>query len=85
MKRFSLITLMCLIMSSMALAKDVKVSSPDGSLTVTVGIDGGKAWYQVNRAGNEVIVKPSALGFVLKGGDFKDVPWTLCSVPLTTV
>jgi alpha-glucosidase len=56
----------------MALAKDVKVSSPDGSLTVTVGIDGGKAWYQVNRAGNEVIVKPSALGFVLKDGDFKD-------------
>ena len=62
---------MCLAMNLLASAKDVKVSSPDGSLTVTVGVDGGKAWYQVNR-GTEAIIGRSALGFVLKDGDLKD-------------
>ncbi len=58
-------------MNLLASAKDVKVSSPDGALTVTVGVDGGKAWYQVNR-GTEAIIGRSALGFVLKDGDLKD-------------
>ena len=71
MKRVFFLALMCLIMSTVAGAKDVKVSSPDGSLTVTVSVDGGKAWYQVNR-GTEAIIGRSALGFVLKDGDFKD-------------
>ena len=71
MKRVFFLALMCLIMSTVAGAKDVKVSSPDGSLTVTVSVDGGKAWYQVNR-GTEAIIGRSALGLVLKDGDFKD-------------
>ena len=58
-------------MNLLASAKDVKVSSPDGALTVTVGVDGGKAWYQVNR-GTEAVIGRSALGFVLKDGDLKD-------------
>ncbi len=62
---------MCLMVSTIAFAKDVKLTSPDGSLTVTVGMDGGKAWYQVNRGG-ETVIGRSALGFVLKDGDFKD-------------
>ncbi len=64
---------MCLVLSIVASAKDVivsKVSSPDGSLTVTVGLDGGKAWYNVLR-GSETIIGRSELGFVLKDGDFK--------------
>ncbi len=57
-------------MSVVTLAGNVKLTSPDGSLTVTVGEDGGRAWYQVNR-GNELIISRSELGFVLKDGDLK--------------
>ena len=71
MKRLLSVVFMCLVLSVVASAKDVLVSSPDGSLTVTVGVDGGKAWYQVNR-GSEIVIGRSALGFVLKDGDFKD-------------
>ena len=71
MKRLLFFAIICLIMSMMAGAKDVKVSSPDGTLTVTVGVDGGKAWYQVSRGG-EAVIDRSALGFVLKDGDLKD-------------
>ena len=71
MKRLLFFALMCLMVSTIAFAKDVKLTSPDGSLTVTVGVNGGKAWYQVNRGG-ETVIGRSALGFVLKDGDFKD-------------
>lgn len=71
MKRFFVFAFICLAMNLLASAKDVKVSSPDGALTVTVGVDGGKAWYQVNR-GSEAVIGRSALGFVLKDGDLKD-------------
>lgn len=73
MKRIFSVVFMCLVLSIVASAKDVivsKVSSPDGSLTVTVGLDGGKAWYSVLR-GSETIIGRSELGFVLKEGDFK--------------
>ena len=71
MKRILLIALMCLTLSAIASAKDVKLTSPDGSLTVTMGVDGGKPWYQVTR-GAEAIIDRSALGFVLKDSDLKD-------------
>ncbi len=71
MKRFFVFAFISLAMNLLASAKDVKVSSPDGALTVTVGVDGGKAWYQVNR-GTEAVIGRSALGFVLKDGDLKD-------------
>ena len=71
MKRFLFFALMCLTMSAIGLSKPVVVTSPDGSLTVTVGVDGGKAWYQVVR-GSEAVINRSELGFVLKDGDFKD-------------
>ena len=71
MKRLLSVVFMCLVLSVVASAKDVLVSSPDGSLTVTVGVDGGKAWYRVARGG-ETVIGRSALGFVLKDGDLKD-------------
>jgi alpha-glucosidase len=71
MRRILFLFLMFLVVSLLSVAKDVKVSSPDGALTVTVGVDGGKAWYQVMR-GQELIIDRSALGFVLGDGDFKD-------------
>ncbi|MBO4803980.1 MAG: glycoside hydrolase family 97 N-terminal domain-containing protein, partial [Muribaculaceae bacterium] len=71
MKRILSFIMMCLIVSTIVNSKDLKLSSPDGMLTVTVGIDGGKAWYQVVRGG-ETVINRSALGFVLRDGDFKD-------------
>ena len=71
MKRLLSVVFMCLVLSVVASAKDVLVSSPDGSLTVTVGVDGGKAWYRVARGG-ETVIGRSALGLVLKDGDLKD-------------
>ena len=71
MKRFLFFALMLLTMSTLADAKAVKVSSPDGSLTVAVDVEGGRAFYQVMR-GTERILDRSALGFVLGDGDFKD-------------
>ena len=71
MKKYLIFTLMCLLVSTIVSAKDVALSSPDGNLTVTVGVDAGRACYQVSRAG-QVVVNRSALGFVLKDGDFKD-------------
>ena len=71
MKKLLSVVFMCLALSVVASAKDVKVSSPDGELTVTVGVDGGKAWYSVVR-GTEAVINRSELGFVLKDGDFKD-------------
>ena len=68
MKRFLLFAMMCLTLSTIAMGKDVKLSSPDGALTVTVGVDGGQAWYQVNR-GNELIIGRSQLGLSLKDGE----------------
>ena len=41
------------------------VSSPNGKVQVTLGLDGGIFYYQVSRAGVEVI-KPSRLGFTFK-------------------
>ena len=71
MKRLFFFALICLSMSTLSFAKDVKVVSPDGSLVVTVGVDGGHAWYEVMR-GVDVVLAHSELGFVLDDGDFKD-------------
>lgn len=53
------------------MAKDVKLTSPNGTLTVTMGVDAGQPWYQVTRGGESVINR-SVLGYVLADGDFKD-------------
>ena len=66
MKKTLLIFLMCLSLS--ALAKDVTVTSPDGTMMVTIGVDGGQPWYQVVR-GQEIVLNRSLLGLVLKDGD----------------
>ena len=71
MKRMALFAMILLSVSVLSMAKEVRLTSPDGTLMVTVGVGGGHAWYQVLR-GTEVIISPSALGFVLKDGDLKD-------------
>ena len=48
-------------------AKDVLVCSPDGAVTVSVGVKANKPYYQVSYR-NQNIVKPSHLGFELSDG-----------------
>ena len=63
------IIILCLLsFESMAHAADVLVS-PDGHLRVTVGLKGGKPYYEVMRDGKPVVNR-SFLGFTLADGDF---------------
>ena len=48
-------------------AKDVLVSSPDGTVTVAVGVKANRPYYTV-RYRSQTIVKPSYLGFILSDG-----------------
>ena len=52
-----------------AAAKEVRVASPNGQLTVTVNDEGGQLTYAVALDGQSVLL-PSALGFKADFGDF---------------
>ena len=52
-----------------AMAAESTVSSPDGRLTVTVGDEGGRAFYSVSYGGRPVIER-SPLGVTANVGDF---------------
>ena len=64
-----LVSLVILVSSCFAhvQAKDVLVSSPDGAVTVAVGVKANKPYYTVKYQG-ETLVAPSHLGFVLNSG-----------------
>ena len=49
-------------------AKSTVVSSPDGAVTVTVGVKGHKPYYMVSYQ-DRVLVTPSRLGFLLDNGE----------------
>ncbi len=51
-----------------AVAAPLTLTSPDGHLTLAVGIDHGEAYYSLSRDG-EVVLAPSRLGFSLVEGD----------------
>ncbi len=70
MRRILLCALMCLCINVLGVARDVVVSSPDGSLTVTMGVDNGQAWYRVDR-GSEPVIGRSALGLSIKDADLQ--------------
>ena len=70
MRRFFFIACLCLMAGMTAFAATVQLASPSGALTVTLGVDRGQAWYQVNRGGEPVIGR-SELGLVLSDGDLK--------------
>ena len=61
---------MTLLPLSASAAADT-VQSPDGRLTLTAGVKGGKPGYSLKR-GNETIICNSALGFTLDSGSFCD-------------
>ena len=70
MRRILLCALMCLCINVLGVARDVVVSSPDGALTVTMGVDNGQAWYRVDR-GSEPVIGRSALGLSIKDADLQ--------------
>ena len=49
-------------------AKSTVVTSPDGAVTVTVGVEGHKPYYMVSYQ-DRVLVTPSRLGFLLDNGE----------------
>ena len=48
-------------------AKDVLVSSPDGAVTVVVGVKANRPYYTVSSQG-QTVISPSHLGFELSDG-----------------
>ena len=58
----------CMASSVLCWADDVRVSSPDGNLVVTVSDAGGRLYYSVKLDGQQVL-EPSALGLKTSFGD----------------
>ena len=58
----------CMASSVLCWADDVRVSSPDGNLVVTVSDAGGRLYYSVKLDGQQVL-EPSALGLKTSMGD----------------
>ncbi|MBR5744305.1 MAG: glycoside hydrolase family 97 protein [Muribaculaceae bacterium] len=52
-------------------ATPLRLTSPDGHLQLTVGIDRGKPFYTLCRD-NDVVISPSHLGFLLADGNLAD-------------
>ncbi len=63
---FTLILLLLLFTQcKQGVEESLYVSSPDGEITVTLSLEDGVPYYQVNRSGKNII-KPSKLGFIFK-------------------
>ena len=59
---------LCCMMTTPALAEDVKVASPDGRLVVNVSCEGGRLYYDATLDGQRMLEK-SALGLKTSIGD----------------
>ena len=64
---FFIVSSLSIFAFASAQAKDVLVSSPDGAVTVAVGVKANKPYYTVRYEG-KILVSPSHLGFQLDGG-----------------
>ena len=70
MKKRNFIMAVLVAMSAMAAqAQENTLASPDGRLRVTLGVEGGKAYYSVQYDGKQMLQK-SALGFRANTGDY---------------
>ena len=67
MKRF-IIGLVAMLVSITTLGAPLSLSSPDGHLTLTTGVDHGHPYYTLSRDGTTILA-PSRLGFTLTTGD----------------
>ena len=65
---FSLVLLVSNSLTAVCSAKDVLVSSPDGAVTVTVGVKNNQPYYTMNYH-SKIIVLPSHLGFQVDNGN----------------
>ena len=63
---FFIVSSLSIFAFASAQAKDVLVSSPDGAVTVAVGVKANKPYYTVRYEG-KILVAPSHLGFQLDG------------------
>lgn len=73
------VLLFCCVAAGLASAGPAAVESPDGSVRVTFDLDEGRPKYRVERFGRE-LVRPSAMGFVLKGAAPLAGPFEIGSV-----
>lgn len=64
----SLVLLVSNSLTAVCSAKDVLVSSPDGAVTVTVGVKNNQPYYTMNYH-SKIIVLPSHLGFQIDNGN----------------
>ena len=64
----SLVLLVSNSLTAVCSAKDVLVSSPDGAVTVTVGVKNNQPYYTMNYH-SKIIVLPSHLGFQVDNGN----------------
>lgn len=64
----SLVLIINCCVTAVCSAKVVKVSSPDGAVTVTVGVKADKPYYTMEYH-SKMVVPPSHLGFKLDGGE----------------
>lgn len=72
MKQFFKLLLFALICLTACKQDDSsEVTSPDGSIAVMVGAEGGRIYYNINKNGKAVLNK-SFLGFVLKDNNFSN-------------
>lgn len=63
---------LCALLLAACSTTDIEtLQSPDGVLTLTTGIKGGKPYYTLAR-GTEVLINPSNLGFTLNDGPLND-------------
>ena len=65
--RITFLLLACCCIGICSMAKEVSVSSPDGTITVCIGVKDNKPYYSVSR-GTTMLVTPSHLGFLLDSG-----------------
>ena len=69
MKKNIILTLAILFVAGFVKAQDTKITSPDGKLEVTVGVNAGVPVYTVTYNG-KVFLKPSPIGMKTNVGDF---------------
>lgn len=68
------LSLFCLVLFCLASCSGDRTEilrSPDGRLSLEAGVRDGKAFYSLKR-GEETLINPSALGFILKEGPLAD-------------
>ena len=70
------------LFAALLAAEPVVVSSPDGRVKLSVGVDDGKAVYSVSFEGKTVL-RPSALGLVLEGAARLDSHFAMGTVART--